>query len=431
MDYIYMDNFRGFQDTVVPLKQVNFLVGENSTGKTSVLALLNLLSTPEFWWRQDFNCGQYQFGGYSDIVSAVASDKTEFRIGLCRYPHTNTKRSPYCALLHFRERQGLPKIYKFSMAENDWAGSAKIDGKSVMYRIDNLTTVCKNVDDASCFLRCVERYSQETQSGFTKVPPKMRFMKMGDLFDLTELLQRLSKEPPAKQPKGFDFPPLEPEVVTLAPIRTKPRPTYDGYSRPFNPEGEHTPHLLRKYLTSRSKAQTIGTNLDEFGQESGLFQHIGIRKFGREQSAPFEVNITLGNTPLAINSVGYGVSQILPVVVELFSRIRGTCFSIQQPEIHLHPKAQAVLGDLLYQVAAAENKTLFVETHSDYMIDRFRYALSTSKKKVATQIMYFEKKAGVNKMTPIPILESGKYPTQQPPGFRGFFINESIRNLEI
>lgn len=33
MKYLYMDNFRGFQDTLLPLKDVNFFVGENSSGK--------------------------------------------------------------------------------------------------------------------------------------------------------------------------------------------------------------------------------------------------------------------------------------------------------------------------------------------------------------------------------------------------------------
>src|SRR4051812_3768119 len=40
--HLFIDNFRGFSDAHIPLTEVNFLVGENSTGKTSVLGLLNL-----------------------------------------------------------------------------------------------------------------------------------------------------------------------------------------------------------------------------------------------------------------------------------------------------------------------------------------------------------------------------------------------------
>ena len=47
--YIFVDNFRGFRDTCIPITDVNFLVGENSTGKTSILGLLKLLAGPRFF----------------------------------------------------------------------------------------------------------------------------------------------------------------------------------------------------------------------------------------------------------------------------------------------------------------------------------------------------------------------------------------------
>ncbi|MDP6688819.1 MAG: AAA family ATPase [Alphaproteobacteria bacterium] len=72
-----------------------------------------------------------------------------------------------------------------------------------------------------------------------------------------------------------------------------------------------------------------------------------------------------------IRNVGYGVSQSLPVIVEILSRSFGSRFAIQQPEVHLHPKAQAALGDLFYQLALVEEKRFIVETHSDFTIDRF------------------------------------------------------------
>ncbi|MGD1151583.1 MAG: AAA family ATPase [Syntrophales bacterium] len=433
MDYIYMDNFRGFEDTVIPLRQVNFLVGENSTGKTSVLALLHLLNNPDFWFRQEFNYEQFEFGGYSDIVSAGAQDKSEFRIGICRCPEEGKKDSPYCVLMHFREKEGLPSIYKFAMAEKDWVGAMVSDRNLVKYRIDKLDTVCTNRQDPGCFLRCVERYARDVSSGFKKVPSKMMsHLGMRNMWQVPEELKTLANDKSSGHSTGFSLPPFTYEIVALAPIRTKPKRTYDGYARPFSPEGEHTPHILRRVLTSRSrKAEGFRKILDDFGKASGLFQHVGIRRFGKEQPGPFEINITLGNQPLRINSVGYGVSQVLPVVVELIDRPRRTWFSIQQPEIHLHPRAQAELGEVLYDVALHGNNTLYVETHSDYLIDRFRYSLSKSKKKIPTQIMYFENLKGQNNITVIPIHESGKYPIDQPASFRSFFINESIRNLEI
>ncbi len=46
--YVFVDNFRGFTDTCIAITDVNFLVGENSTGKSSILALIKLISARNF-----------------------------------------------------------------------------------------------------------------------------------------------------------------------------------------------------------------------------------------------------------------------------------------------------------------------------------------------------------------------------------------------
>jgi predicted ATPase len=70
--------------------------------------------------------------------------------------------------------------------------------------------------------------------------------------------------------------------------------------------------------------------------------------------------------------VGYGVSQALPVVAETLQARRGSLFLLQQPEVHLHPRAQAALGTYLGNIARQRRLTIVIETHSDYLIDRVR-----------------------------------------------------------
>ena len=84
MTTIYMHNFRGFNDTALSLANVNFLVGENSAGKSSVLALINLISSADFWFSQNFNSPDYEFGAFRDIVSAASgtSMAEEFMFGV-------------------------------------------------------------------------------------------------------------------------------------------------------------------------------------------------------------------------------------------------------------------------------------------------------------------------------------------------------------
>ncbi len=115
--------------------------------------------------------------------------------------------------------------------------------------------------------------------------------------------------------------------------------------------------------------------------DGDLFQLL-IRKFGRRRKG----------RPRNLIDVGYGISQVLPTLTELFRANGPTTFLLQQPEVHLHPSAQAALGTLFCQIAAA-GKQLVVETHSDYLIDRVRMDVrdgTTGLKPEDVSILYFE-----------------------------------------
>ena len=88
---------------------------------------------------------------------------------------------------------------------------------------------------------------------------------------------------------------------------------------------------------------------------------IHVRKFGK---------ILKGNRRNLID-VGYGVSQVLPLLTEMLRPNAPSMFLLQQPEVHLHPSAQAALGSLFCSIAGPDRQ-LVVETHSDYIIDRVR-----------------------------------------------------------
>lgn len=59
---LYIDNYKGFSDTLITFDDVNFFVGENSTGKTAVLNLLEVISQPNFWVVPDFNSDDIELG---------------------------------------------------------------------------------------------------------------------------------------------------------------------------------------------------------------------------------------------------------------------------------------------------------------------------------------------------------------------------------
>jgi predicted ATPase len=171
--------------------------------------------------------------------------------------------------------------------------------------------------------------------------------------------------------------------------------------------------------------------IEKVGKASGLFQDVRIRNFGRGANVPFELDIVLDGKALNISNVGYGISQALPVLVEALARPHGTWFAIQQPEVHLHPRAQAALGDVFFELAAEDHKVFLVETHSDFTIDRFRMNYKNARRvnKPDSQILFFERRDKHNMVTHVPIGKTGELPTDQPENYRQFFIREQMNLL--
>lgn len=216
--------------------------------------------------------------------------------------------------------------------------------------------------------------------------------------------------------------------VELAPIRTKPKRTYDAPQTEFSPEGDHTPYVIKKRLASKTQAEAFTAFMERAGKNSGLFKSITVKPYGRGPLAPFEMRIVLGKAALGLANVGYGVSQALPLLVEMFVRPKRTAFAIQQPEVHLHPKAQATFGDLIAELARSDEKMFMIETHSDFTIDRFRLNIRQHGT-IPSQLLFFERTDSVNTVTPIPILENGDICPNQPDSYREFFFNESLELL--
>ncbi len=435
MDSVYMNNFRGFTRTVVPIRSVNFLVGENSTGKSSFLALAQLLSQHEFWFNLDFNAGNYEFGGYRDIVSALSCDQTEFQIGVCKENSKKPEDSTYY-LMHFREaKDGVPELARFSQLCKNYHATMRISDKQVAAAVSTDSAACTDRSSQDACFALLQEAGASLSSGYKELSRDgLRFLRRSPIPNFPFILSEIFKEKAISS--KFDphsFPRLPMSFASMAPIRTTPKRTYDGYTKRFSPEGEHTPYVIREQLPrGKDATNAFRKALEAFGEDSGLFQAVGITQFGDDSASPFELTVTLGAKALRVNSVGYGVSQVLPVVVELLTHGRMSWLAIQQPEVHLHPKAQAALGDVLFHAAIDESQTLFVETHSDYLLDRFRLSMREQKHpKDFAQVIFFERTQDGNCIYPMVVDATGEYPENQPPGFRKFFLAEQKRILGV
>ena len=439
MRYLFVDNFRGFKKTSVPIADVNFLVGENSTGKTSLLNLLNLLQSPRFWFEQRFDVEQTELGSFDDIVSINAPDRTYFRIGFFnREKRGEDERETSCIayLLTFKKGEGLPRVHRFSYAIADKQIHAKFGAKTLQYRFDDIPKADSDSELKAVFEQWVRIHEQEETGYRQLVMPEIPISDLREdlLLAIAATSDAISKKLGKKLPRSWAIPrPFAKGLTWLAPIRSMPKRTYDKYMVEFSPEGAHTPYLIKKLLTDKNTKKAFTEYLDRFGKNSGLFKSIAITPYGKNVTSPFELGIILENSPLNIETVGYGISQLLPIIVELFARRKDTWFAIQQPEIHLHPRAQVVLGEIFAELAVSRNAKFLIETHSDFTIDgfRLRYRKIGETKKPSAQILFSERVRGENKLYPIAILENGELSEDQPRTYRNFFINHDMHVLRV
>ena len=227
-------------------------------------------------------------------------------------------------------------------------------------------------------------------------------------------------------------------VFSTSPIRSRPKRTYDP-TREFNdPEGSDVPMLLMRIkATEQEQWEALKTDLVEFGKSSGLFQNIEIKNLGRSLGAPFQLKFKVRGPNTTIIDVGYGVSQILPILVHALNTKtfqdlpldlqEGAYFLLQQPEVHLHPRAQAEFSSLLVKLANKGNQSFIVETHSDYMIDRARIEIRKGTiRPEDVSLIYFEPKRNIVNVHNIGFDKMANM-INVPPHFREFFLQESKR----
>lgn len=416
-------------------------MGENSTGKTSILYLLKFLSDSEFWQRPSFNTKEIQLGSYSEIANQNSS-KSYFRFGIFENDISSSgKHSRYRAvLITFKNENGLPNVSKFNYISDNYNVAAIIEEKKIQYIYKEVEIKQNKASNIRDFFRNwivesdkdsgKEVYSSiEFETEFPKPLPLLALMRFVDTF-----VKRENKEGHShivKKTKGFTtesfLPSFFQKFCWIAPIRAKPEPTYSFHGMTRTSEGDHIPYLLLNLL----KDDMVRSSIESFGIKGGLFESIDTFRFGEDSTSPFELDITLNNKKHKISNVGYGVSQILPFITEALLP-EYAWYAIQQPEIHLHPRAQAALGDFIYKIHLSEHKIFAFETHSEYLIDRFRININKNQKaKINSQVLFFERTDNGNIVTPIEIDDKGRYSEYQPDAFTDFFINEEIELLEV
>ena len=169
-------------------------------------------------------------------------------------------------------------------------------------------------------------------------------------------------------------------------------------------------HPQRYYLLDEANINTSlntqsGTSLAEILKKNTQINsrvNTWLKKFGLKVTVKefkdiiHNIKIHQNDLDLDITDVGFGISQVLPILVQGFMSNNRSLTLIEQPEIHLHPKMQADLADLFIDIVklAADKKgkikkSLLIETHSEYLLKRLRRRISEGKLSSKDIAIYF------------------------------------------
>ena len=421
-------------------KPITLLVGENSTGKSTFLGCYNalhetLVSNKIDLQQPDFNKEPFSMGSFQDIVSSSSRSKTptnQFKLGL----ESSRPKFFYRLIATFSEKRAQPVLssLRFQFEEPSF----------FEYRRD---------DDGFTIVEIPGSYEKidwpfDLLGGL--LPPLPEFVSLviahtkKNFIEINSYIEELLADYDLLSDDRYGLVKLEwslPQLTRLkpvAPLRSKPKRTYDPVRETRSPEGEHIPMLMMRLArTDEHSWDSLRRNLAKFGSESGLFSNIEVIQRGEQMSDPFQIQVKVRPGMSAkIIDVGYGVSQSLPILVDVESTEEENqrngvpyTFLLQQPEVHLHPRAQAELANKFVESWNKDENRFLIETHSDYIIDRIRILIRKGDLKANdVSILYFEPNSNGVKIHSISVDDVGNL-INAPESYRRFFIVETDRLL--
>jgi len=423
MERLILKNFRCFRDVNVRLAPVTLLIGENSTGKTSFLAGVRLA------WDAIFSDGNpvrldeepYSLGRASEIV---LRKEDYYTLGLVD------------ELVGWLGGESVRMQIEASFEAQQTGGVAS--GLRLLFP-DATDLDFKRDENASQWrFRLTERDRSDPVGGPVTIPESWLSGGRALSYDVAVGMAPMPDMSPMFDDDGrprhpwtriADYRPKTPRPYAFAPVRSDLERTFSYGDVIPSADGSHVPQMLARVLGT-GDSSGVDDELSRFGKDSTLFQRVTAKHLGG--GVAFQLRIKLGiSQERNIIDVGYGVGQVLPVLTEVIMNPAKT-FLIQQPEVHLHPRAQAAFGSFAGRVAKTRGKQLIIETHSDYILDRLCMDLRDKVNGLTpddVNILYFERnKKGDVEVHEIGLDESGNL-TNVPKGYREFFMTEEKRFL--
>ena len=381
---LHLDNFKSWKDTGdIALKPITGFFGANSSGKTSLIqALLLLKQTADSPDRGIlFHFGDRRtpvdLGDFGSVVYGHDANNT-LKISLAwekdspfEVTDTNTEQK-------FDESNHIG----FEVASREDASKS---GKSIIvermsYKVGDAVFGLRRNDKAEYDL-----FAEGTKFEFTRSrgrvwppPPPVKcygfpdqvrayFTNAGFLSDLEfGLEERLGN------------------VYYLGPLRAHPERRYTWAGTQPTDVGQAGESVVDAILASRKwgkvispgyrkRRRTLEEHIANWFKDLGLIHDFRVEPLA-DGSPVFEVRVrkSARAPEVLITDVGFGVSQILPVLVLCFYVPEGSTVILEQPEIHLHPAIQSGLADVLIDAWKNRKIQILLESHSEHLLRRLQ-----------------------------------------------------------
>jgi len=376
---LYLRNMKVWGDQLwdsgVELAPVTLLLGANSAGKTSLLQVLLLLKqTFESPDRHlDLNLGGQQtdvidFGTYEDLIH---EHETTRELGLGVVFEGAVRGAKQRTKLTYRTTHilaaGVPAVQRLELLD---------DGQT--YAVERQSKGGYLLSAPDYVPRMVGK----------RPNAKRTFQPERSIMFSTEALAELGDAAKRVQDLGLHLTQAVGSVAYLGPLRERPERSYMWNRQSpgdLGSRGERAVHALLASANSRTKRKDgkeggqgwLVEKVSGWLARMGVADRLVLERQGR--SRYFEVILEAEGRRANIMDVGFGVSQVLPMLVLAYFVPRGGTIIAEQPEIHLHPRAQVGLAELMVEVARERHVQFLVETHSEHVFRRLQFLIADEK----------------------------------------------------
>ena len=139
------------------------------------------------------------------------------------------------------------------------------------------------------------------------------------------------------------------------------------------------------------KSVPIEERISKWLQKLELAHSFSLFPKGSLDDNNYEIRIqkTANSAEVTLADMGHGVSDLFPLLVHCCYVPEGSTLILEQPGIHLHPKAQADLADLFLEVITERNLQILVESHSEHLLNRLQRRVAEEKISADQTALYF------------------------------------------